>query len=265
MPNFEDLPPEEQARIRALGDELSKVPMTYATPIYFADPPGFADFPNINNGTGSLIAVGDKQFCITNWHVLDAYRARRCKEPKIIFQAGNLRLDPEDALISESQYYDLAVFDFSRWGAEELGSFGEVPTQFLKIFSWPPDLRTKGDFVMFGGYPGYWREVTGPAEILFDTLSSGSTEVIESNEKRLICQIQIEKCLVHRAEPDREGPGDLSGLSGGPVIRETRSASGIITFEFVGIIYEYGDGFDCLFIRPASLISEDGRIREPNG
>ncbi len=234
--------------------------MTYATPVYFAGPPKADELPSVNNGTGTLIAVEDRQFCITNWHVLAAYRERMAKEPEIIFQAGNVRLDPEDALISESEKYDLAILDFSELGADKIGSIGEVPTQYLQALSWPPEQPTKGEFVMFGGFPGYWREVKGPAEIQFDTLSSGSTEVIDVNGERLICQLQIDKCLLHRAEPGRDEPGELTGLSGGPVLRERQSESGITTFEFVGIIYEYGKDLDCLFIRPATLITADGHI-----
>ena len=264
VPGFQELPPEEQRRLRALGDELSKVPMTYAVPVYFGGPPGSAGFPKLNNGTGSLISVGGAKFCITNWHVLDLYRARRASEPELIFQVANVRLDPERVLISENRDYDLAVLGFAEWGAEEAGSDGEVPTQFLDVASWPPELPAMGNFVMFGGYPGYWREVTGPAEVRFDTLSWGAAEVIDSNIERLVCQLQIDKCLVHRAEPGRDQPGELGGLSGGPVLRQKQSEGGITTFEFVGIIYEYGKEFDCLFIRPASLITEDGRIAGPS-
>jgi hypothetical protein len=68
---------------------------------------------------------------------------------------------------------------------------------------------------------------------------------------------------MHRAQPDRDEPGELVGLSGGPVLRERRSAAGLVTFEFVGVIYEYNKAIDCLYIRPASLIDADGNIKEP--
>ena len=67
---FEDLPPDARRRVQDLGHELSKVPMTYAAPVYFASPPrpGKPGLSDINNGTGSLVAIDKKQFCITNFH-----------------------------------------------------------------------------------------------------------------------------------------------------------------------------------------------------
>lgn len=262
--NFEDLTPEEQKKVRDLGEQLSLVPMTYAVPIYFGGPPGSDEFARLNNGSGSLILVGEKQFCITNAHVLDLYRKRRRQEKEITFQVSNIQLDPEDVLLSECSKYDLAVLDFSGWNPQEIGSDGEVPTQYLKANCWPPDVPKQGDFVMFGGYPGCWRKAIGPAEVRFDTLSSGATEILDANHERIVCQLQVDKCLVHRATPDRDKIEELGGLSGGPVLRESRTKSGLTTFEFVGVIYEYGKEFDCLFIRPASLITENGEIAGPN-
>ena len=117
---------------------------------------------------------------------------------------------------------------------------------------------------MFGGYPGCWREVTGPAHVQFDTLSTGATEIIDANDERIVCQLQVDRCLVHRAAPDRKKIDELGGLSGGPVLREAKTKSGLSTFEFVGIIYEYGKELDCLFIRPAHLIAREGQITGPN-
>lgn len=260
---FEELPSDVKRLIEALGGELSKVPMIYAAPVYFANAPQQGKSPNINNGTGSLVAIGAKQFCITNYHVLSAYRQRKDEEADVIFQIGHIRLEPDDMLVSESQHFDLAVLDLSELNIDEIGSHGEVPTQFLQAPNWPPVLPSKGDFVMFGGYPGYWREQIGHAEIQFDTLSSGSTELHDAREDNIVCQLQVDKCIVHRAQAGRNEPGDLVGLSGGPVLREKRSDAGLVTFEFVGVIYEYNEAIDCLYIRPASLISEDGNIREP--
>jgi hypothetical protein len=192
---FEELAPDVQQKVRDLGNELSKVPMIYAAPVYFANPPR-ADKPelsDIRNGTGSLVAIGGKQFCITNHHVLTAHRARKAEETDVIFQIGNLRLEPEGALVSESRHFDLAVLDLSDWDVEEIGSHGEVPTHFLQTAEWPPALPSKGDFVMFGGYPGYWRQQVGHAEILFDTLSSGATELHDAREDNIVCQLQVEK------------------------------------------------------------------------
>jgi len=259
---FKDLPPEEQTRVKALGEELSRAPMTYAVPIFFADPPGSTELPNLNNGTGSLISFGEAKFCITNFHVLDAYRRRKVDEPEIVFHIANIRLDPDEILISESNDYDLAVLDISNWEAEEFASYGEIPTQFLDVAAWPPEMPKIDSFVMFGGYPGYWREALGPMDICFSALGCGSSKIISSNDQNLVCQLEIDKCHVHRPEPGREEPGDLTGLSGGPVLREKQTEDGITTFEFVGIIYEYGADLDCLRIRPATLIMADGKIRE---
>ena len=57
---------------------------------------------------------------------------------------------------------------------------------------------------------------------------------------------------------------ELGGMSGGPVLQERTSTSGIITLEVVGFIYEYEDNLDALLIRPATCLNEDGTLIDPS-
>lgn len=266
MEAFDKLPSAERKRITDLSEEFVKFPLSIATPVYFGDMSKHASDAKLGNGTGTLVALGDRRFCITNHHVLHAYRQRVATNPSVRFQIGNVQVDPETILVSESSHFDLVVLDASAWPAQEIASDGPVPTRFMEAYEWPPRLPKKGQFVMFGGYPGYWRESTGPQNVRFDTLSSGATEVHDARDDNIVCQLQLERCLTHSFVPGRDNPGELTGLSGGPVLMERQSAGGISVFELIGIIYEYSSSIDALYIRPLSLISSEGVVcRRPVG
>ena len=49
----------------------------------------------------------------------------------------------------------------------------------------------------------------------------------------------------------------LGGLSGGPVFIHRN-----IYWEFIEMIYEFSENFDLMYVRPASLVLEDGTIRK---
>jgi hypothetical protein len=88
MAEFSDLGASEQQKIRELGDELSRIPMFHAVPIYFGDMSVGPDEPRINNGTGSLVQIGTRKFCVTNSHVVKRYRTERETVPGITFHVG---------------------------------------------------------------------------------------------------------------------------------------------------------------------------------
>jgi hypothetical protein len=52
--------------------------------------------------------------------------------------------------------------------------------------------------------------------------------------------------------------GSIGGMSGGPVIAWRRGS--IVTAELIGFIYEYGENFDLMYVRSASLLRPDGRL-----
>lgn len=252
----------EQQRIRQLSEQFVRIPLNFATPVYFGEFWKDASDARINNGTATLLRLNGRQFCITNHHVIKAYRELKFSDDRIAFQIGNIQIEPENHLVSESEKFDLVVLDISDFPESDIATRGEVPTQFLEASNWPPQAPNVGDFVMFGGYPGYWRDVTGKREIRFDTFSSGASEVHTSRSDTIICRLQLDLCIHHTNVDGRDSPGALTGLSGGPVLIERQSEAGISTFELVGIIYEYSESLDLLHIRPISLISDGGIISD---
>lgn len=250
--------PKTQAE--ALAEELSIYAMQFAEPIYFGPPPDKQSDAPINNGTISLILLGTRQVGITNWHVIDEYRKRASENQDLICQISNVRIDPIAQLISESKHFDVAVLDLSNTSAEEIGKGTGMPCQFLAPREWPPAAVSKGDFVLFGGFPGLKRKDPKPGHLDFGSISSGGTKVESIQEDVITCRIQLERCVVNFDE-DGLGMGPLPGISGSPVLIH-RTISDVSVFDFVGVIFEHSNEWDILRIRPASLLSDNGIIVE---
>ena len=95
--------------------------------------------------------------------------------------------------------------------------------------------------------------------MVFDSWSSGATQVSAVREEYFVCQFEREY-WVQSFNLDRHTGLDLhklGGLSGGPVFIYRN-----IYWEFIGMIYEFSENFDLMYIRPANLVLEDGSINK---
>jgi hypothetical protein len=114
---------------------------------------------------------------------------------------------------------------------------------------------------MAGGYPGVGRSQSlarpvSAAHFLFPTYARIVDRVYEDN---IALQLETAEAFSPQGLVPRSNP-DLGGASGGPVVRLNPEAD-LLPVELVGFIYEYHQGFERLYARPASLIDEAGRIR----
>ncbi len=136
---------------------------------------------------------------------------------------------------------------------EDIGSEFFIPPR------WPPEKIKTGEYVAFGGYPGKWRHYLSWNEIVFDSWSSGGSQISSVGEKHFVCQFErefwVESFNIHGY--DGLAFDELGGLSGGPVFIHRN-----IYWELIGIIYEFSGEFDLMYVRPASFIREDGTINE---
>lgn len=221
--------------------------MGYATPCYFGNPN--IEGTKINNGTASLISYHGENCAVTNHHVVKAYK-ERCEKEDLHFYLGNKQFILDDILISECEEYDLAVLHLEGVKAEDIGCLGDVPTSFLEVNSLEEPNIKEGEFIMFGGYPGGYRERKGLA-VCFGTYSSGSSEVQTVSRDVVTTSINIEKCIKFGSERLLD---DLGGISGGPALYETTLESGLIIHKFLGVVCQYSQSYDSLLIRPANML-----------
>lgn len=246
------------------GDEerLSRVlvgfSLTYCVPIYFGDP----SEPNglINSGTITLVRRNDENYGITNFHVVDGFRDRLRDNPNVHLYVGGQRVELNDVLLDEDKDLDIAVLYLEGFREEVFFTQGDIPTSFYNFPVSSVDDINEGGFVLFGGYPGVWRERDG-RNVVFDSFSSGGTLINDASEKNIRCEIAANKSVVTRVRRDSP-PTNLGGLSGSPVFIEMEGEAGVRNFVLVGVIYEYIEQYDSILIRPLHCINDDMTIKK---
>ena len=77
-----------------LGEEMSKFLLLFAKAACFGQYPSKTRPAKINNGTISLVNFGKGVLSITCHHVIECYHHRREREGDIVFQIGNVKLNP---------------------------------------------------------------------------------------------------------------------------------------------------------------------------
>lgn len=234
------------------GLELMRFPLRFTKPAFFGIWPHHGEPLAVNNGSASLIRRGEEHFAITCHHVLDGFRQTRAESQRAFFQIGNCRLDPLVQLAEERERPDVAVIRLSTVQAAEItrdaNGIGEA---FLMIEDARPELVPERTGIAFGGFPGDLRLQPRVAELNFGSYSCGATPVTASGEDYLVCQFDRAEWVLRGYEPE---PATIGGISGCPVLRIHESEAGIISHQFAGIVYEYSQALDLLYIVQAAAI-----------
>ncbi len=240
-----------------LGREMTKFPLKFAEPVFFGSSPAHGAMTELNNGTASLVDFGKGTIAVTCYHVLEPYKLVRRQKPEPTFQIGNLKFDPLTQVIDESESLDIVTISIKDDQLEELLVKGDKGKLIFKPHKWPPNEVKESDFVAFGGFPGDWREQMSRSEIAFNTYSSGGCRVASVADDHFVCQFEREYWIKTLDFQGSENLRCLGGMSGGPVFILRK-----LYWEFVGIIFEFSEAFELMFIRPAKLINSDGSINQ---
>ncbi len=233
-------------------DEISKLPVTFATPVLFGDSPNISFDVSLNNGTATLLRLGDRFLAVTCHHLLEEFR-RFGSAQEAFFQLGDARIVPEQYLVSENRDLDLAVLDLSTL-VDKTPPLTEA--NFFCPRNWPPETVSTDDVICLAGFPGIWRNQLDLGHLRFYSYSSGATEVVSVKEHQIVSTVQIQDCV----SQINHGLvwGSLGGLSGGPVFVWRKTP--ILVVELVGIVYEYQENLDLMLIRSTQVIREDGTL-----
>lgn len=248
----------EEAKRKAagpLGQEMTKYPLLFALPAYFGQKPTPNKETKISNGTISLIDLGKGPLGITCHHVIQAYRDYKENNDDVIFMIGNLEIKPIEQLIDENDRIDLAIIDLTDKQIKEIELDKTRKTHIFKSFNWPPEKLKEGDFVLFGGYPGYFRKEKSLNEFEFASWSSGATRVDAVSEERFISPFEREYWIWNLGEKDYSDFSALWGMSGGPAFIHRN-----LYFEFVGIVSDYSENYDSIFFASSQTINKNGTI-----
>jgi hypothetical protein len=236
-----------------LGLEMSKYPLRFACAAYYGVPPAKGEELTVNNGTATLLRLGGKPMVLTCAHVLQGYRDKRADHAECVFQVGDCVFDPLAQLAKEDAALDYALIALSEdQAAAVVATAGDIKRGFLEPVPWPPTPVKEGDFIAFGGYPGQLRRVSSPQELSFGSFSSGASKVHAAHDDYVVSRFEREFWVQHGVEPE---PDFIGGLSGGPafVIR-LGAETGIMTYEFIGHVYEFSESFELLYVRLASSL-----------
>jgi len=250
----------ERFSMQRQGQALSRIPMNYAVPILIADTSLPADDANITSGTGSLVRTPEKKLCVTNWHVIDAFRQKYLRNKNVTLHVGQFQVHLDQKLIDEDEILDLAVLDFDDVEPADFQFTKDINKGFLEFKGWPPVLPKEGSFVMFGGFPRDER-LNADRNIIYGFVSAGAAMAYSVSDTNIVCRVEEDRAYIDEAGFHKHPSIDLAGMSGGPVLVERTTDTGIVVLDLVGFIYEHIAAYDALRIRPATYLNIDGTLR----
>ena len=227
----------------------------FAHPVYFGRRDPDSTKFEVASGTGGLLRLDGKFLGVTCQHVMKEYRAAKREGRADFFYFGDAAIDPEAAIVDESERLDLIVFDLSHVAARTpLLKEGN----FYDPRRWPPADVDESDVLAFVGFPGEWREQEGALDLYFYKINYGAASVESVSEDRICSRLALDEVTYFVRH--RDAFQSAGGLSGAPVFAWRRGV--LLTAELVGFVYEYQEAFDLLFIRRASCIQASGKLEK---
>lgn len=258
-PEFRTLEEGKKVLASEAGKPISGYPLEFAAPVMFGPPPQRGDSLVVNSASASLLQLDGRMLVVTCHHVLQEYRKRLTELGDCSFQVGNCRLEPLAQLVAEDATLDIAVIAVTDAQVRELREYRveNFGRNFVVPPAWPPGGVAEGDFVAFGGFPGSLRRVMSWRELSFGSYSSGAAGVTVVGKDYLVCQFDRTNWVKCGYEPE---PSTIRGLSGGPAFAVRRAGADILWYEFIGIVYEFSEQYELLYVRLARIFGSDGII-----
>ena len=257
---------EDQAKIAQakklaagpLGEKMAKFPLLFAKAVFFGKRPSRNQPSEVRNGTITLVDLGNGPIAITCQHVIARYCENRASLGQVIFQIGNVDLDPVEQLVDENERLDLATIRLTEKQVEDITSEGEIGSCIFKPSDWPPPLPKKGEYIAFGGFPGTLRSVRSFDELEFGSWSSSASEVSSVSDFQFASVFEREFWVKSFGEEHHMELNALGGMSGGPAFIKR-----VLHWDLVGIISQYHESYDTMFCTLLWPVRPNGRIEPP--
>jgi hypothetical protein len=167
-----------------------------------------------------------------------------------------LRFDPEERLIDRDPTLDIATFRITEREVETImGKWIHRPAQ------WPPLPPEEGKGVFTAGSPAVHRRILSGHAIEWGVYSLLVTATAVSDEK-IICQFERGEWVDPRGFELAEPPPkpSIPGLSGAPLWTLTENAT--IGWRLGGVIYQFSEDFELLYVRRPDCIRQDGTLNK---
>jgi hypothetical protein len=209
----------------------------------------------IRNGTISIVDLGEGPLAITCEHVIAGYCKMKETHANLVFQIGNIEINPLEQLIDKNARVDMATIHLTKEQLQSITSEGEIGSSVFRPKSWPPGIVKEGEFVSFGGFPGSLRSVVSFEEYIFDSWSCGGEKISSVSEGQFVSAFNRDYWVKSFGAAHHLTIDALGGLSGGPAFINRGLYS-----DFVGIISQYNEYYDAMFFSSASNLRVDGTI-----
>lgn len=246
----------EEAKEQAagpLGQESARFPLRFCAPLVWGSDPGERAQPSMGGATITLVRLGGRDLGLTCAHVVEGFRAASRADDSTTCQIGNAPLDVLDRLVACREDLDLAVLDLRDVPLADLAIADQL--WFFEPHAWPPVAPEAGDFVALGGFPVQWKRHPSPAEVEVASFALGATMVTSVSSNRIACAFERQHWVQSFGPVDPLDLDHLGGMSGGPVFIHRG-----LSWDLVGIMYEYQPSYDLLFIRLLTALVEDGGL-----
>ena len=246
--------PDEAKELVAgpLGWEMAKFPLRFSKRVFFGLSPSREHHVVVNGGTASLLKLSSEHLAVTCSHVIEGYRRKLAEDRHCLFAVGNCYFDPLAQLVAEDSAVDVAVLQLTPRQADEITRDSDGTGEIF--YELPPQAPTPvkvGDFVAYGGFPGDLHQLASFDKLIFGSYSSGACRVTDLHSDYFTCEFEREYWIKHFSDAE---PQNLGGLSGGPVFVIRHSHTGLVSYEYAGLIYRMHVPTESLFIRQAQAI-----------
>jgi hypothetical protein len=232
---FTDLAYEEQRRVLAGTDQVTRLAYRYAVPVMITVSP--SDTP-IRGASACVLRLARGTYLVTAHHIFARWKELVVSERgrgRVGFQVLNSAIQPSSQLAHEDPPRDFVAFELSTPQAAEL-----TDAEYKPIGEWPPNPLLPGEYIVAAGYPAFTREQGPAGDVGFGCVSS-LHRVAAAGEGYAVCQFEREHWI--STTPARLPPPNtsLGGLSGGPVLRV-----GQLAYPIVGLVSQFEQNFELL-------------------
>ncbi len=256
MDETEKIAMAKQLAAGALGEALAKFPLLFAKTAFFGQRPSNNQPSQVRNGSVSLIDLGEGPLAITCEHVIAGYIEMAETYDNLVFQIGSVEINVLEQLIDKNERLDIATIRLTDQQIKSITSEGEIGSCVFRPNTWPPkDELKQGQFVAFGGFPGCLRTVASFDEYIFESWSSGASQISSVSEGQFISAFERELWVKSFGKKHHMSINALGGMSGGPVFINRG-----LFWDFVGIISQYHENYDAVFFASTSSVQTNGTI-----
>lgn len=234
---------------------MAKFPMRFAKGITIGPRPAPGRPAKFTTATATLVRLACGPVAITCHHVVEKARMQAANGDEILFQVGDAIVDLSRQLIDENQNLDIATILLTNEQLAQITVSAEIGALVFEPREWPAIRPLEGAYVAFGGFPGAMRQTLSFRDIEFHSWSVGACRIDSSSDRQFITAFDREGWQRIFGDPSKMDLNILGGLSGGPVFILRG-----LSWDLVGIIKEYHEGFDAMLFASLERVRSNGTI-----